>query len=84
MLAPRVRGMSTALGAERVIRQLLQDAGANVYRLGAEHGVTWVEVWIDGHVARFPSEWTTDSIATSIAASLREQSDARRHLFVPR
>lgn len=72
-----------ALGAERVMWKILQDGGANVYRMGTEHGITWVEVWIDGHVARFESEWTADSIATSIAASLLEQIEARRPFNAP-
>jgi hypothetical protein len=73
----------TTLGAERVIWKILQDGGASVYRMGTEHGVTWVEVWIDGHVARFDSEWTSDSIAVSIAALLLEQVEARRSRDVP-
>lgn len=68
------------LGAERAIWKTLQDAGANVYRMGTERGITWVEVWIDGHVSRFEAEWTTESVAASIAASLLEQIEARRTL----
>ena len=67
-----------AMGAESRIWAVLQAAGANVYRMGTQHGVTWVEVWIDGHVARFESEWGPDSVAASIAAALLEQIEARR------
>lgn len=70
----------TVLGAERAIWKSLQDSGANVYRMGTVRGVTWMEVWIDGHVARFDSEWTADSTATTIAAALLQQIEARRPL----
>lgn len=68
------------LGAERTIWKTLQDNGINVYRMGTERGTTWVEVWLDGHVYRFEAEWTTESVAASIAASLLEQIEARRTL----
>jgi hypothetical protein len=71
------------LGAERAIWRALQDGGSNVYRMGTEHGITWVEVRIDGHVARFESEWTADSVAMSVAASLLTQIEARRPLDAP-
>jgi len=72
-----------AFGAERAIWKFLQERGANVYRMGTERGITWVEVWIDGHVARFESEWTADSVATSVATMLLQQIDARRPLDAP-
>lgn len=66
------------LSAERVILKRLTDAGANVYRMGTEQGVTWVEVWIEGHVLRVESEWQSESIAETVAMDLLEQIEARR------
>ncbi len=73
----------TVLGAERAIWKSLQEGAADVYRMGTLRGVTWVGVWIDGHVARFDSEWTADSTATTIAAALLQQIEARRPLDAP-
>jgi hypothetical protein len=76
----------TVIGAERAIWKALQDADVNVYRMATHQGVTWVEVWIDGHVARFEAEWTAQSVAASIATALIAQIEARRpgHARPPR
>jgi hypothetical protein len=68
----------SGLGAERAVWQVLTDAGVEVYRMGTEDAVTWVEVWIDGHVLRVESEWQTDSIAWTVATALLVQINTRR------
>src|SRR5262245_29443311 len=61
------------LMAETVIWRILREAGVPVHRMGTQHAVTWVDVFLDHSLERFESEWQPDSVAATVAADLLSQ-----------